>query len=80
MSVNPDCLYFRMSAVVPRDRPMYLSIGLHLPRGMVMAFTRENGSVSPMPLGLSVAWAPLRVSRLFHRIVAFSLSSFVSWL
>jgi len=33
-------------------------------QGAVMVFTGERGIVSPMPSRLSMAWNPLRVSRL----------------
>ena len=33
-------------------------------QGAVMVFTEESGIVSPMPSRLSMAWDPLRVSRL----------------
>jgi hypothetical protein len=35
-----------------------------------MVFTRESGIVSPMPLRVSVAWDPLRVSRLFLTVLS----------
>ena len=46
-----------------------------------MVFTGESGIVSPMPLRVSVAWDPLRVSRLFLTVLShFLYPLFVSWL